>query len=70
MGVSSYSYRTAPIAALRSSVSMAAGEFKRDGLIIYSRGQLEILDRPGLERRACECCRSDLEDLSQLLHMT
>jgi CRP-like cAMP-binding protein len=41
--------------ALRSSVSLTASAFKRDGLIAYSRGRLEILDRPGLERRVCEC---------------
>jgi CRP-like cAMP-binding protein len=45
--------------ALRSSVSLAAGEFKEAGLIRYTRGQVEILDRPGLEKRACECYRAD-----------
>jgi CRP-like cAMP-binding protein len=46
--------------ALRSSVSMAASEFKDAGLIRYSRGQVEILNRDGLERLACECYRADL----------
>ena len=41
--------------ALRSSISMIASEFKSQGLIRYSRGHIEIIDRPGLERRACEC---------------
>jgi CRP-like cAMP-binding protein len=41
--------------ALRSSISMTAGEFKQAGLITYSRGHVEILDRDRLERRACEC---------------
>jgi CRP-like cAMP-binding protein len=41
--------------ALRSSISLAASEFKHAGLIRYSRGHLEIVDRPGLERLACEC---------------
>lgn len=41
--------------ALRSSVSLVASEFKEQGLINYNRGRVEILDRPGLERRACEC---------------
>jgi CRP-like cAMP-binding protein len=45
--------------ALRSSVSVTASEFKRDGLIRYSRGLIEILDRPGLELHACECYASD-----------
>jgi CRP-like cAMP-binding protein len=45
--------------ALRSSISIAASEFKSAGLIRYSRGSVEILDRDGLERRACECYETD-----------
>ena len=41
--------------ALRSSVSLIASEFKAKGLISYSRGQLVILDRLGLQDRACKC---------------
>ncbi len=39
----------------RSSVSLAAGNFQDRGLIRYSRGKLQLLDRPGLERLSCEC---------------
>lgn len=39
----------------REGVSVAAFRLQRDGLIRYSRGCIEVLDRPGLERRACEC---------------
>jgi len=39
----------------RSSVSSAASSLKRSGLIDYSRGRLTIVDRAGLQRRACEC---------------
>ena len=56
--------------ALRSSVSQAASEFKDSGLIRYSRGQVEILDRPGLERRACECYRVDRANLQVLVAAT
>jgi hypothetical protein len=28
---------------------------QRAGFIVYSRGTLEIVDRPGLESAACEC---------------
>jgi len=45
--------------ALRSSVSLVASQFKDLGLIRYSRGHMEILDRAGLERQACECYRHD-----------
>ena len=39
----------------RSSVSQVANGLKADGLIDYTRGLIEILDRPGLEMRSCEC---------------
>jgi CRP-like cAMP-binding protein len=39
----------------REGVSTAAFRLQRDGLIRYSRGCIEVLDRSGLERRACEC---------------
>ena len=39
----------------RSAVSRAAGTLKDEDLIDYHRGVVRILDRPGLENRACEC---------------
>lgn len=39
----------------RSTISTTATALKRDGLVRYARGQVSILDRPGLTRRACEC---------------
>lgn len=39
----------------RSTVTVAAGELQRNGLIGYSRGRIHILDRPGLVARTCEC---------------
>ena len=39
----------------RSTVTVAAGELQRNGLIGYSRGRIHIIDRPGLIARACEC---------------
>jgi CRP-like cAMP-binding protein len=39
----------------RTTVSAAASQLKDEGLIRYSRGQMEIVDRPRLERRSCEC---------------
>jgi CRP-like cAMP-binding protein len=43
------------IGAERSSVTLAAGALKRAGLIDYSRGLVEIINRPMLEDAACEC---------------
>ncbi len=39
----------------RSTVTVAAGNLQRQGLIDYSRGRVQILDRPGLEAVSCEC---------------
>ena len=39
----------------RGGVTEAAGNLQKAGLIRYSRGRLVVLDRTGLEARACEC---------------
>ena len=39
----------------RASVTVAAGMLQQAGLIRYSRGKVEILDRERLELASCEC---------------
>jgi CRP-like cAMP-binding protein len=39
----------------RSTVTVAAGDLQRAGLINYSRGKVEILDRKQLTALTCEC---------------
>lgn len=39
----------------RSGITIAAGALQLRRLIHYSRGQITVLDRPGLEDAACEC---------------
>jgi CRP-like cAMP-binding protein len=39
----------------RPSVTVAASELQRAGLIRYRRGHIEVLDRAALEAAACEC---------------
>jgi len=39
----------------REGVTEAALDLQKSGLIRYARGRITVLDRPGLERRACEC---------------
>jgi CRP-like cAMP-binding protein len=39
----------------REGVTEAAGRLQADGLINYSRGRINVLDRAKLEKRACEC---------------
>jgi CRP-like cAMP-binding protein len=42
----------------RSSVTVAAGMLEGAGLILNTRGSIEILDRKRLESAACECYRT------------
>ena len=39
----------------RPTVSTTAGILKRKGLIDYTRGEIRILDVPGLTKASCEC---------------
>lgn len=39
----------------RPGVTAAATKLQDAGLIRYSYGHIDVLDRPGLERRVCEC---------------
>jgi CRP-like cAMP-binding protein len=39
----------------RSTVTVAAGELQRAGMIGYSRGRINILNRPALIKVSCEC---------------
>jgi CRP-like cAMP-binding protein len=41
----------------RPTLSTAAGLLKEKGLIEYTRGEIHIIDLPGLERASCECYR-------------
>jgi CRP-like cAMP-binding protein len=41
----------------RSTVTVAAGDLQRAGMIGYSRGKIHILDRVRLAATACECYR-------------
>ena len=42
----------------RSGITIAAGALKNRNLISYSRGDITIRDRRGLEERACSCYRA------------
>lgn len=39
----------------RVGITGAAGKLQRRGLISYHRGEITVLDRPGLEAAACSC---------------
>jgi CRP-like cAMP-binding protein len=47
----------------REGVTVAAGRMQDAGLIQYSRGHINILDRQGLEAIGCECYRAVEQDV-------
>jgi CRP-like cAMP-binding protein len=51
----------------REGVTEVAGRLQKDGLIIYRRGLIEVLDRRGLEARSCECYRVLKREYDRLL---
>jgi len=51
----------------REGVTEAALKLQRAGLIRYSRGQIDVLDRPGLEQRSCECYAVVAAEYTRLL---
>jgi CRP-like cAMP-binding protein len=51
----------------RAGVSIAAGGLQRAGLITYTRGNVTILDRPGLKNLSCECYGISKREFDRLL---
>jgi len=51
----------------REGVTEAALKLQKQGLIKYARGHISVLDRPGLEERACECYAVVKKEYDRLL---
>lgn len=51
----------------REGVTEAALRLQRTGLISYLRGRIKVIDRPGLERRCCECYAVVRKEYDRLL---
>ena len=54
----------------REGVTQAAGDLQNAGLISYRRGHIKVLNRPGLERRTCECYAVVKTEYERLLKQT
>lgn len=52
----------------RPTVSMSASILQKAGLIRYSRGNITILDREGLEASSCECYKIIQADFERLFN--
>ena len=51
----------------REGVTEGALKLQKSGLIKYSRGRIKVLDRPGLEKRSCECYQVVKKEYDRLL---
>jgi len=51
----------------RESITEVAGDLQRAGCIRYRRGHISVLDRAGLETRACECYNVVRKELNRLV---
>ena len=51
----------------REGITEAAGKLQHAGFIRYRRGHIAVLDRAGLETRACECYAVVKKELGRLL---
>ena len=51
----------------REGVTESASKLQQEGLIRYSRGHITVIDRPGLEKRTCECYAVVKNEYNRLL---
>ncbi len=51
----------------RESISEGASKLQAAGCIRYSRGRIQVIDRAGLESRACECYKVVAAEYARLL---
>jgi len=51
----------------REGVTEAAGKLQKVGVIRYRRGHISVLDRPKLEKHACECYEVVRRETARLL---
>jgi Mn-dependent DtxR family transcriptional regulator len=54
----------------REGISEAAKRLQRAGVIDYSRGSIQVLDRAGLIRNTCECYAIIKHEYERLLSST
>ncbi len=51
----------------RSTVSVAAGQLQKAGILRYQHGRITIVDRIGLENAACECYQAVVDEYRRML---
>jgi hypothetical protein len=55
------------LCARREGVTEAAGYLQDAGLIHYARERITVVERPGLEKRTCECYAVVKKECDRLL---
>ena len=56
-----HKFLAAMLGTRRAGVTVAATALQTKRLIRYRRGEVEVLDRPGLERASCSCYAYSIE---------
>ncbi|MDZ7767923.1 MAG: Crp/Fnr family transcriptional regulator [Woeseiaceae bacterium] len=62
-----HAYLAGMLGVRRSGITVAAGALQRDMIISYTRGEISVLDRKGLEEACCECYETTIVDYGRLL---
>ena len=63
----SHEFLSMMLGVRRAGVTVAVGTLKAAGLIRNTHGQVNIVDRPGLEAACCECYRTVRNEYERLL---
>jgi DNA-binding FadR family transcriptional regulator len=53
----------------REAVTEAAGKLQAAGLIQYSRGRIDVINREGIEALVCECYATEKVETDRLFHL-